>query len=53
MVTISKIGTDVDALSGKEAEGVYCSFKDGSFDGFLSWRSLKQLLNLKEKQEKK
>jgi hypothetical protein len=54
MVTIERIGTDVCALSGKEAEGVYCSFEDGSFTNvFLSWRSLKQLLNLKCKQEAK
>lgn len=53
MVTIEKLGTDVDALSGKEAEGVYCTFEDQSFSGFLSWKSLKQLLNLKSKQEAK
>ena len=53
MVTIDRVGTDVCALSGKESEGVYCTFEDQSFSGFLSWRSLKQLLNLKSKQEAK
>jgi hypothetical protein len=52
VVTIERIGTDVDALTGKEAEGVYCTFKDDSFSGFLSWRSLRQLLNLRQSQAK-
>jgi hypothetical protein len=55
MVTIEKIGTDVCALSGKQSEGVYCKFADGSFQGFLTWKSLQQLLSLKQsqRQEKK
>jgi hypothetical protein len=51
MVTIEKIGTDVCALTGKQAKGVQCQFADGSFQGFLSWKSLKQLLNLRQRQE--
>ena len=51
MVTIEKIGTDVCALSGKQGEGVYCAFADGSFRGFLVWKSLQQLLNLKQAQQ--
>ena len=34
MVTIEKTGTDVCALTGKQGEGVYCKFTDGSFHGF-------------------
>ena len=52
MVTIERIGTDVCALTGKESEGVYCEFLDRSFMGFPSWRSLKQLLNLRQRQER-
>lgn len=51
MVTIEKIGTDVCALTGKQGDGVYCEFKDGSFRGFLVWKSLQQLLNLKQAQK--
>lgn len=51
MVTIERIGTDTCALSGKESEGVYCKFLDGSFSGFLSWKSLRQLLNMKSNQK--
>ena len=51
MVTIERIGTDTCALSGKESEGVYCKFVDGSFSGFLSWKSLRQLLNMKSNQK--
>jgi len=50
MVTIEKTGTDVCALTGKQGEGVYCQFTDGSFHGFLLWKSLRQLLSLKEAQ---
>jgi len=51
MLTIQRAGTDVDALTQKEAEGVYCTFEDGSFSGFLSWRSLRMLLNMRQQQE--
>lgn len=52
MVTIERIGTDVVSLTGKESDGVWCSFSDGSIaNSFLSWKSLKQLLNLKQKQQ--
>jgi hypothetical protein len=50
MVTIEKTGTDVCALTGKQGEGVYCEFADGSFHGFLLWKSLRQLLSLKQAQ---
>lgn len=50
MVTIERIGTDVCALTGKEGEGVYCCFADNSFRGFLLWKSLQQLLKLKQTQ---
>ncbi len=50
MVTIEKTGTDVCALTGKQGEGVYCEFTDGSFHGFLLWKSLRQLLSLKQAQ---
>ena len=46
MVTITSIGKDKCALSGKEAAGVYCQFDNDLFSGFLSWRSLKQLSQL-------
>jgi hypothetical protein len=51
MVTIEKIGKAVCSLTGKEGEGVYCKFADGSFHGFLIWKSLQQLLNLKQAQQ--
>ena len=51
MVTIEKTGTDVCALTGKQAEGVYCKFLDGSFEGFLGWKSLRQLLQMKVNQK--
>lgn len=51
MVTIEKIGSDVCALTGKEGEGVYCHFADSSFQGFLLWKSLQQLLKLKQAQQ--
>lgn len=51
MVTIEKIGTDLCVLTGKEGEGVYCKFADGSFQGFLIWKSLQQLLKLKQSQQ--
>ena len=51
MVTIEKIGTDACALTGKQGEGVYCQFEDGSFRGFLLWKSLRQLLSLKQAQQ--
>ena len=50
MVTIEKTGTDACALTAKQGEGVYCKFTDGSFQGFLLWKSLRQLLSLKEAQ---
>jgi hypothetical protein len=51
MVTIERIGTDVCALTGKQGDGVYCRFADGSFHGFLLWKSLRQLLSLKQAQQ--
>lgn len=53
MVTIEKTGTDMCALTGKQGEGVYCKFADGSFHGFLLWKSLRQLLSLKQTQRPK
>ena len=50
MVTIEKTGSDTCALTGKQGEGVYCEFTDGSFRGFLLWKSLRQLLCLKQAQ---
>jgi len=52
MVTIEKTGTDECALTGKQGEGVYCEFTDGSFRGFLLWKSLRQLLSLKQAQQR-
>lgn len=52
MVSIEKTGKAKCSLTGKESEGVFCSFADGSFKGFLSWRSLKMLLNLKSGSQK-
>ncbi len=46
MVTIESVGSGVDALTQKEAEGVYCKFVDGTFHGFLSWKSLRMLLTM-------
>lgn len=51
MVTIERLGTDADALTQKESEGVYCTFADGSFKGFLCWKSLRMLLNMRQQQE--
>ena len=51
MVTIERIGTDTCALTAKQGEGVYCQFADGSFHGFLLWKSLRQLLSLKQAQQ--
>jgi hypothetical protein len=53
MVTLEKLGTDVDALTQKESEGVYCTFEDGSFSGFLSWKSLRMLLTMRQQQAEK
>ena len=54
MVTIKELKKDKCSLSGKACDGVVVDFTDGSFKNiFLSWRSLKQLLELKEKQPKK
>lgn len=56
MVLVEKIGTDTCQFSNKEkAEGVYCKFTDGSFQGFLSWASFKKLVAWKsaQKPEKK
>jgi hypothetical protein len=50
MVTIEKVGNGVDALTQKEAEGVHCQFVDGSFKGFLSWKSLRMLLTMRQQQ---
>jgi hypothetical protein len=50
MVTIERLGTDTDALTQKEAEGVYCMFADGSFKGFLCWKSLRMLLTMRQQQ---
>ena len=50
MVTIDKVGSGVDALTQKEAEGVHCQFVDGSFKGFLSWKSLRMLLTMRQQQ---
>ncbi len=52
MVTIEKTGTDVCALTGKQGEGVYCRFADNSFHGFLLWKSLRQLLSMKQAQQR-
>lgn len=53
MVTIERVGNGVDALTQKEAEGVHCKFVDGSFKGFLSWKSLRMLLTMRQQQEHK
>lgn len=51
MVEILKTGTGKCSLSGKECDGVWVSFKDGSIvNVFLSWNALKQLVLLKDKQ---
>ena len=52
MVTITGVGHQPCELSGKEAEGVFCTFTDGAdFSGFLSWASLKQLVIMHAKQK--
>lgn len=51
MVTIEKVGNGVDALTQKEAEGVHCKFVDGTFQGFLSWKSLRMLLTMRQQQD--
>jgi len=53
VVTIEKVGSGVDALTQKEAEGVHCQFADGSFRGFLSWKSLRMLLTMRQQQDTK
>ena len=50
MVEILKVGKEACSLSGKQADGVWVTFKDGSFTNvFLSWRALRQLIALKSK----
>lgn len=52
MVEILKSGKGKCSWSGKECEGVYVSFKDGSFTNvFLSWDALKKLVKLKSQQK--
>ena len=47
MLRIVKSGTSMCGLTNKETDGVFVEFDDGSFKGFLGWRSLKQLIQLK------
>ena len=50
----SRFGHGVDALSGKEGDGLTVSFDDATVtQSFLSWKSFKQLLALKTKQQEK
>ena len=51
-VSILGTGSDVDALTQKEGEGLTVSF-EGEEPCFLSWKSFKQLLSLKAAQGKK
>lgn len=54
MVEIIKTGKGKCSLSGKDCEGVYVSFKDGTLTNvFLSWNALKQLVRLRVNQDKK
>lgn len=47
MLKIEKAGTDRDMLTGKEeVEGCYVVLDDGA-RGFLSWKSLKNLVVMK------
>lgn len=50
MVKITAIGSDECGLTGRRAEGCYVEFEDGTFNGFLSWKALKQLLSMKDAQ---
>ena len=43
MVLIQHLGKATCEMSGKEAEGVSCKFANGTFEGFLSWQSFKQM----------
>ena len=42
-LTIHSVGNGQDSLTGKQAEGVTVSFKDGP-QKFLSWKSLKGMI---------
>jgi hypothetical protein len=54
MVEITGIGTDKCGFSNKDdVDGVYCTFKNGTFSGFLSWASLKKLLAFQAAQQPK
>ncbi len=47
-------GTGIDSLTGKETEGITVSFEDGTLsNSFLSWKSFKQLLAMKARQNEK
>lgn len=44
VIQIHKIGTAKCSFSGKESEGAWCSFDNGSIkEAFLSWVSLRKL----------
>ena len=46
--TVHSVGTGICALTAKESDGVTVSFDDGTVsETFLSWRALRQLVNLK------
>ena len=49
-VTIHSIGDALCSLSGKEAEGITCTFEDGTVNGHLSWKSFRQLVAMKTMQ---
>lgn len=54
-ITIHGTGTGTDSLTGKEGvDGLTVTFDDGTVrEGFLSWKSFKQLTNMRLPQKTK
>jgi len=51
MLTIHKAGNGTCVLSSKESEGVWVTFEAMALkDAFVSWKSLKQLVTMLQKQ---
>lgn len=47
MLRIQKSGSAVCGLTAKESDGVFVAFDDDSYVGFLSWKSLRQMIQMK------
>lgn len=47
MLRIQKSGSAVCGLTARESDGVFVAFDDDSYVGFLSWKSLRQMIQMK------